>query len=97
MNRGINYRLQMRLSTVPIPKIDYSDREKSIKRNGYSPGYVKEVYLCDWNGNPVHKYLLDRPVCYIQPDTDDEWLYAFYLHPESFEPEMVRFKLPDIH
>lgn len=79
------------------PKIDYSDRERSIKRNGYSPGYVKEVYLCDWNGNPVHKYLLDRPVCYIQPDTDDEWLYAFYLNPESFEPEMVKFKLPDIH
>ena len=45
----------------------------------------------------MHKYLLDRPVCYIQPDTDDEWLYAFYLHPESFEPEMVKFKLPDIH
>lgn len=76
------------------PKFDLMDYEGSIRKNGFSPGYFKDVYVSDWEGKPLAKYRLDRPVCYLQSDLDGKYLYAFYIHEDSYESMMVRFELP---
>ena len=76
------------------PKIDLMNRQQSIARNGFLPGYFKEIYVSDWDGIPLAKYVLDRPVCYLQSDPNDKYLYAFYLQESSYEPMMVRFSRP---
>lgn len=77
------------------PKIDRLNRDESISRNGYDPGYVREIYVMDWNGKPVARYNLDQPVCYVQPSPDNRYLYAFCTDKESFESHIIRFALPE--
>lgn len=77
------------------PRIDRMKREESIERNGFDAGYVREIYAMDWEGNPVARYRLDRPVCYVQPSPDDRYLYAFCTDKESLDSHIVRFSLPE--
>jgi hypothetical protein len=66
------------------------------EKNGYPSGYSKTIYVCDWEGNPVVKYELDRAVAYCSTDKNDEYLYAFAFDAETLESEIVRFRLPDL-
>lgn len=76
------------------PRIDRLDREASIIRNGFDAGYVREIFVMDWNGRPISRYRLDRPVCYIQPTPDNRYLYAFGLDNETLESHILKFRLP---
>lgn len=65
-----------------------------IGKNGYPPWYVKTVYACDWDGDDVAKYELDRAVVHCSVDKNDEYLYAFAFNQETLESDLVRFRLP---
>lgn len=70
--------------------------ETAMAKNGYPAGYTKTIYVSDWEGNAVVKYELDRAVAYCSIDKNDEYLYAFSLNEETLEPDLVRFKLPEL-
>ena len=72
---------------------DYASTETQ-KKKGYPVGYGKTVYVCDWEGNPVAKYELDRAVIRLSPDKNDEYIYAFAFNAETLESDIVRFRLP---
>jgi hypothetical protein len=72
------------------PKIVAGRRNEDIKRNGFPDGYSKEIYVCDWEGNPEVKYVLDRPVTYCAVDQAEQYIYA-----ATVEDEIVRFRLPN--
>lgn len=76
------------------PQIDRLKWQESVDRNGFDAGYVRLIYTMDWEGRPVARYTLDRPVCYVQPSSDNRYLYAFYTNEDSLEPCFVRFLLP---
>lgn len=44
--------------------------------DGYSTSYCNEIYVFDWEGKPVRKYLLDHRVQNIWVDENDEAIYA---------------------
>lgn len=70
--------------------------DEARRINGYPSGYIKTIYVSDWEGNPVIKYELDRAVAYCSIDQNDEYLYAFAYNAETLVPDLVRFKLPKI-
>lgn len=78
------------------PRIDRLDREASIARNGYGAGYVREIFVMEWNGRPLATYSLDRPVCFPTVSPDDRYLYAFALDDKTLEGYFVRFRLPEL-
>jgi hypothetical protein len=67
-----------------------------MEKNGYPGGYAKTIYVCDWEGNPVCRYELDRAVVYCTIDQNDEHLYAFAFDEQTYESNIVRFKLPKV-
>lgn len=67
-----------------------------MNKNGYPGGYSKTIYVCNWNGEPVTKYELDRAAVYCSVDKNDEYLYAFSFDEKTYESDIVRFKLPEL-
>lgn len=79
------------------PKVLYNDSYSDSKaKNGYPSGYVTEIYVSDWAGNPRVKYLLDEPVVFFVIDEKDEYLYGYvYDEDNEISEKIVRFKLPE--
>jgi hypothetical protein len=74
---------------------DYRSRS-AMRKNGYPAGYSKTIYVCGWDGKYIAKYELDRAAVYFSVNYNDEHLYAFSFNSDTFESEIVRFKLPII-
>lgn len=52
-----------------------------------------ETFVFDWNGEPVKRILLDKPVKYITVDNRGDYLYARHTDSTSWEDHIVRVKL----
>lgn len=66
----------------------YSGRSQGSE--GYAAFESNEIFVFDWQGNPVKKYKLDVPVTKICVDTADRVIYAISKRPD---PELVSFNL----
>ena len=66
----------------------------AMNENGYMAGYVKEIYVSDWEGNPVDRYLLDRPFKPKTVDRNEQYLYGFSYVEESLDVMVARIKIP---
>lgn len=56
-------------------------------------GTTYETLAFDWNGRPVKKILLDKPVQCITVDNENRYLYAKYTDVTSLEEYIVRTEL----
>lgn len=54
----------------------YDDIKADKLTNGYDFSYCNTIYVFDWKGAPVRKYLLDRQINSIWVDENDRHLYA---------------------
>ncbi len=78
------------------PKLTNETRSRAREINGYPPGYCKEIYVSDWEGKPVVKYVADVPICYFAVDDNEEYAYVCTYDQETLEEKLVRFRLPKL-
>ena len=82
--------------------IYYSNRRATVedvftldtKFEGYPYYYTREYIVFDWDGKPVRKYILDRPIYRCFVDEDESMLYGMTMDsPDSEEEYLVAYKL----
>jgi hypothetical protein len=65
-----------------------------------SKGIINEynyMVIIDWEGNPVAKLKLDKPIfSMLQKDLNEEYLYAKHTDIETGFPQVIRFSIKDI-
>lgn len=66
----------------------YSGR--NFKEVGLKAFEGSTIYVFDWEGNPIQKYILDIPITYLCVNPKDTELFAFSNMPE---PTLVKFDL----
>lgn len=73
---AINVYPTSRYIYVLMNEATWNDERNKQKQNGYGPHHSNEVYVFNWKGEPVRKYLLDYQVDNIWVDENDQNLYA---------------------
>jgi hypothetical protein len=95
---GLSLTVSENLVYVGDDNLTMGDYRKSdsapMEKNGYPAGFSKTVYVFDWDGNAIARYELDKAVIYCSVDKNDEYLYAFAFNEETYESDLVRFRLP---
>jgi hypothetical protein len=76
------------------PELRAGYMEQDAESNGFRPGYVKTIYVSNWNGEPVAKLVADIPLGDCVVDPEGKYLYASTYDPETLEDQIVRFSLP---
>ncbi|WP_298063993.1 BF3164 family lipoprotein [uncultured Rikenella sp.] len=74
--------------------IKYGDFGHILEYKGYPATYSDEIWVYDWEGNPVRRFILDVPVAMIGTDPQDQFLYAALIDPETSDQRILRFALP---
>ncbi len=76
--------------------IPYTKKEaKTNKLYKSLPNYFSDqLYVFDWDGNLIKKYLLDRPVCSFEVDEAKGALYATS-YDSSNEPIVIQYRLSE--
>lgn len=78
------------------PNIKLEEARDAQEKNGYLAGYVKNIYVSDWKGEPIVKYITDIPISKCRIDKDEKYIYASTYDQETFVEAIVRFALPDL-
>lgn len=63
------------------------------KNNGYPLWFNKQVYVFDWEGNPIKKYNLDKYISNFVVDSKDKYFYAQTMDPTDGNCSLVKYEL----
>lgn len=77
---------------VTYPVLTIPEIRESVKNQSEAWHYKNDIYVFDWDGNPVKKYKTDMPIKIFTVSPDDKYLYASG-EPEENEDITLRFKL----
>lgn len=72
---------------------NHRDKDAEALEGHPSFGTAFEILVFDWNGEPVKRILLDRPVKNVTVDSWNDYMYARHTDSTSWEDHIVRVKL----